>query len=149
MSLTNRVLSGAVKTYKVCETDFLGVRPTVVCKDGFKISIQAGRGYSCTPEDDNGPYTHVELGYPIYPSKLMLNIIKRIGIPLTEPIIAPYAVDKSRLTDTIYKQVPVEATDALLAKHGGPVAFEGECIACTCVEEGVEECLFCQEVVII
>ena len=151
MSITNIMLSGASKTYMVCETDFLGVRPRVVCKDGFKISIQAGRGYSCTPENDDGPYTHVELGYPEYPSKLILRMIKMVGIPISEPTIKTYAVNKNRLEETIYKQVPVAAVDRLLAEHGGLIGFEiyaDDDPGCTCTEGG-EPCLYCQAAAIL
>lgn len=33
-------------------------------KGDFEVSIQASRTHYCTPRDDYGPWTHVELGYP-------------------------------------------------------------------------------------
>ena len=131
MALTNKLLKKAVKTYQVCETDFLGVRPRVTCRDGLNISIQAGRGYSCLPEDDYGPYTHVELGYPVYPDRLMLKLMKKVGIPVREPLIFAYAVDKHCLERTIYKRVPVEVVDKLLETHGGVKGFCGKCSSCS------------------
>ena len=41
--------------------DFKTVAPTVVCKDGSELSVQASWGHYCTPRDNFGPYTHVEV----------------------------------------------------------------------------------------
>lgn len=138
MTLTNKLLKRAVKTYQVCETDFLGVRPRITCRDGLNISIQAGRGYSCLPENDDGPYTHVELGYPMYPSRLMLKLMRKVGIPVVETLIFKYAVDKYRLEKTIYQRVPVEIVDKFLEEHGG---VKGVCEKCTdCSSSQRREC---------
>jgi hypothetical protein len=37
-------------------------RPHITCKDGTSLSIQAGKGYCSTPQNDFGLYTHVEVG---------------------------------------------------------------------------------------
>ena len=37
---------------------------TIRCNDGFSMSVQASREHYCTPRNDEGPYTHVEVGYP-------------------------------------------------------------------------------------
>lgn len=126
MILTNRFLEATTKTYQFCEDDFLGVRPRAICRDGFNVSIQVGRGYNATPDNDYGPYTRVELGYPIYPDKLLMSLMKRFGIPYIEELLLRYAEDFEHPTETIYKQVPVRTVDKLLRKHGGIVAFEDE-----------------------
>lgn len=42
------------------------VRPRLVCKDGWSLSVQAGDGLYCSPRMDNAPkgYSCVEVGYP-------------------------------------------------------------------------------------
>ena len=40
------------------------VQPQIRCRDGFRVSVQASRDHFCTPRDDHGPCTHVEVGYP-------------------------------------------------------------------------------------
>jgi hypothetical protein len=52
-----------------------------------------------------GPYKDVELGYPSQPDEL----------------IAKWAEDKTRPTETIYPWVAVDVVRDLIAKHGGAV----------------------------
>lgn len=83
----------------------LKVRPAVVCKDGFTISIQASDSHYCTPRTSTEKeYETVELGYPSEP----------------DDIITDYAEDDN-LTKTVYGYVPVTVVDKLLEKHGGIV----------------------------
>ena len=35
--------------------------PTVICKDGTQMSVQASAHHYCTPRTNKGPYTHVEI----------------------------------------------------------------------------------------
>ena len=78
----------------------------VRCEDGFGISIQASRTSYCIPQNDIGPYTQVELGFPTIPDFL----------------ISKYAEMPDSLTETVYGYVPVGIVKALLIKHGGPVS---------------------------
>lgn len=39
----------------------------VVCKDGATVSVQASSLHYSTPREDDGPYTHIEAGYPSMP----------------------------------------------------------------------------------
>jgi len=75
----------------------------VGCKDGFGVSVQAGRTNYCDPRNDKGPYTAVELGFP----------------SASDSLILKYAEDSSRPTETVYGWVPVGVVKALLIKHGG------------------------------
>ncbi len=75
----------------------------VECKDGFGVSVQASRRNYCTPENDSGPYTAVELGFPT----------------ASDSLIIKYAENKSDPTETVYGWVPVGVVHALLIKHGG------------------------------
>ena len=80
----------------------------VTCKDGFNVSIQAnGRNY-CSPRDDVGPYTSVELGMP----------------STTDSLIIKYAEDSNQPTETVYGWVPVGIVKALLIKHKGVISGE-------------------------
>ena len=79
-------------------------RPPIVCKDGFTMSVQAGSGFYCKPQIDTGPYTHVEVGYPSIKAR----------------VLNPYG----RPSQGIYARVPVDVVDALIAKHGGIVAWQ-------------------------
>ena len=62
------------------------VRPPVECKDGFKMSVQAGMYHYCSPQNDVGPWTSVEVGFP---SKV-------------EPILWEYAEEPGKWTDTVF-----------------------------------------------
>ncbi len=74
----------------------------VYCNDGFSISIQAGDGLYCSPRNNKGPYSELELGNPSHPDELIIG----------------YAEDPDRPTHTVYAYVPSTVVWDLLAKHG-------------------------------
>lgn len=78
---------------------------SIVCKDGFSISVQAhARGY-CLPRDNIGPYVAVECGFPSGPvTPEMMAFIER---GWTEP------------TESVFAYVPVAIVRELIAMHGG------------------------------
>jgi len=80
----------------------------VTCADGFRMSVQASEGAYCTPRNNDGPYTEVEIGYPSDP----------------EIMIMRWAEDKSRPTDTVYGWVPTGVVRDVIVKHGGAVSGE-------------------------
>ena len=78
------------------------------CYDGFKMSVQASAERLCTPKDDQGPYTHVEVGRP---SEL-------------EELLMPYAYAPSMIVGmrpVLYANVPAAVIRAVLEKHAGMV----------------------------
>jgi len=75
----------------------------VQCRDGFTMSVQAGRGMYCTPRCDDGPYSAVEVGYPSSAC----------------PILSPYAEDPNKPTRTVYGWVPAAKILECVAAHGG------------------------------
>ena len=75
----------------------------LVCKDGFKVSVQASATHYCAPRDNEGPYNEFELGFPSEASAL----------------IQEYAEDAENPTSTVYGHVPLNTVLALLAEHGG------------------------------
>ena len=77
--------------------------PAIKCNDGFSISVQASERSYSTPQDNIGPWTHVECGYP---SDKEESIIK-------------YASDPSHPTETVYGWVPIELVEGIIKKHGG------------------------------
>lgn len=80
--------------------------PHVRCKDGFRMSVQAGTYLYSTPREDQGPWTHVELGFPS----------KR---PQPWEQWKSYCEDPRSPLRTVYGYVPVEMVEALIALHGG------------------------------
>lgn len=79
-------------------------RPYVICKDGYKISIQANRHMYCVPKRNRADsYSRVELGYP----------------NREDDLIADYAEVPWDIRQCIFGYVPVEIVDRLLEKHGG------------------------------
>jgi len=83
---------------------FVENHPAITCNDGFTVSVQASGFHYCTPRDNAGPYTCVELGYPS-------------ETPIPE--IMEYAEDPSNPTGTVYAHVPVELVKKLIDEHGG------------------------------
>ena len=77
--------------------------PHVVCKDGFKMSVQAGQSLYSEPKADADSYEEMEVGYP---SK-------------EERLLARYAEDGENLCDTVYGYVPCSIIDKIIEKHGG------------------------------
>ena len=79
-----------------------------VCKDGFSLSIQGHEGAYCSPRNDEGPYSSVEVGFP----------------SVVDPLLHPYAENKSKPTDTVYGWVPSTVVLEVLQSHGGWVDGE-------------------------
>ena len=82
---------------------------SVICADGFRMSVQAHEGGYCSPRiNDAERYTAVEVGYP-----------SRV-----EPLLMPFCEDPNEPTETVYGYVPSHVVTTVIAKHGGMV--EGE-----------------------
>ena len=82
---------------------------TVVCADGFEMSVQARAGAYCLPRMTDAPvYREVEVGFP----------------SIEEPMLIKWAEDKHKPTDTVYGWVPVRIVTNVIAKHGGMVSGE-------------------------
>ena len=77
--------------------------PHVVCKDGFKMSVQAGQSLYSTPKDVADEYEDAEVGFPSEEEKLLTT----------------YAEDQDNLCDTVYGYVPCSVIDQVIEKHGG------------------------------
>lgn len=77
------------------------IRNHLKCDDGFTMSIQASEYHYCLPRDNEGPYTHVEIGFPSE----------------VEPLLLPYADEPEEPTQTVYGYVPREVVEAVVRKH--------------------------------
>ena len=77
--------------------------PHVVCKDGFKMSVQAGQSLYSTPKDVADDYEDAEVGFP----------------STEESLLTTYAEDNDNLCDTVYGYVPCSIIDEVIEKHGG------------------------------
>ena len=93
-----------VKTYS---TDYScqDLRQHLVCKDGFKMSVQASETHYCTPRHNGlgGNYSAVEIGFP----------------NRKEPRLMEWAEDRKKPTKTVYGYVPVGVVDEIIQAHGG------------------------------
>ena len=77
--------------------------PHVICKDGFKMSVQAGQSLYSDPKDVTDSYEAAEVGYP----------------STEESLLTSYAEDEENLCGTVYGYVPCSIIDAVIEKHGG------------------------------
>ncbi len=75
----------------------------VICKDGFKMSVQAGQSLYSTPKDVADDYDEAEVGFP----------------STEESLLTTYAEDNNNLCDTVYGYVPCSIIDEVIDKHGG------------------------------
>lgn len=81
------------------------IRPTLVCSDGFNMSVQASYFHYCYPRQtlSDSNYNEVEVGFP----------------NMEEPLIMEYAENPEIPTETVYGWVPIAVIDEVIVKHGG------------------------------
>ncbi len=91
-----------IVTTKESEHGYTVCKPQIVCNDGFKMSVQAGKGLYSTPRQTAKEYSAVEIGFPSE----------------EEPLISEYA-EGSDLTETVYPYTPIEVVEKVVKKHGG------------------------------
>ncbi len=75
----------------------------VVCADGTTLSVQASSTHYCSPRDDDGPWSAVEIGFPSRKLEALM----------------PFAQDYNDPTDTIYCNVPMTVLAAVVDECGG------------------------------
>jgi hypothetical protein len=78
------------------------------CKDGATLSIQASKYHYCTPRDNEGPYSTIEVGF----------IIDKDGEQITPPESWKVHADGEFPSD-VYGYVPVELVQEFCDSHGG------------------------------
>ena len=77
--------------------------PSIVCKDGFKVSVQVGSSHYCSPRSVDGPWYQVELGFPNKVVQEWMDYIEDYDQPL----------------DTVYAYVPIQLVIDAFESHGG------------------------------
>lgn len=83
------------------------IRPMVVCKDGFSLSIQASSGHYCVPAANNRTdYTELELG-----------CLSEV-VPELNGYMDPGS-DEKGYSRAVFAYVPRELVKSILRKHGG------------------------------
>lgn len=75
-------------------------RDPIICSDGYWVSVQASKWHFCTPENNTGPWTHVEVYFPWH---------------LDEDDLKDMPYGK----DSVYACVPVDVLQTVLRRHGG------------------------------
>jgi hypothetical protein len=76
----------------------------IKCADGTTLSVQASSCHHCTPRDDDGPYTAVEVGFPSMTIESFLSYIENADL---DPI------------DSVYGWVPIYVVAQAILDHGG------------------------------
>ncbi len=89
----------------------LKARPSIVCNDGLKMSVQASSAHMCSPKQSFEPnsekqYFTVEVGFP---SETIPEFLEYMDWPIEE-------VDP---TASIYAYVPIYVVEEVIVKHGG------------------------------
>ena len=73
---------------------------TVLCKDGFSMSVQAGERHYSSPRNNTGPWESVEIGFPSQKESLILE----------------YAEEPNTPTETVYGWVPTQTVWDVILK---------------------------------
>lgn len=88
---------------KTKQQDDYGVRPRIICNDGFSMSVQGSKGHYCSPRQMQDWYTKMEIGYP----------------SLAVEDLMQYAEDSDSSTQTVYGYVPCLIIENIIFNHGG------------------------------
>lgn len=104
--LTKRIARTQENSRGIMERKLPNAKP-VYCNDGvLSMSVQASRLHYSTPRTDEGPYTHVEVGFPsVKPPQSWAEYCD--GDFETKPC------------DTVYAYVPLELVAEFIELHGG------------------------------
>lgn len=91
----------------------------VICASGLKMSVQASAYHYCTPRESEGPWTHVEVGFP----------------PARVEALMPWMEDwgDTDPTQAVYGYVPIEVVAQVIADHGG---FAEDAALCQSIRGG-------------
>ena len=81
--------------------------PHIICADGEKLSVQASHNHYCSPRNDFGPYTKVEVGYP------------SVAPPETWARYFDGDWSPEAACGSVYGYIPVELVREFILEHGG------------------------------
>jgi hypothetical protein len=98
----------AARTFAAIDAECVRATPRrishVVCNDGFWVSVQAGINMYSSPDENCGPWTEFELGYP---SAEEPRLLKYLQVESKDPL------------KSVYPYVPIEVVREVIAAHGG------------------------------
>lgn len=91
-------------------TDMPEQLPTLKAADGFTVSVQASEYHYCVPRKNEGPYSHVECGYP-----------SELPTAKNEWLPAPWAkwAETPNTTQTVFAYIPIIEVAREFARRGG------------------------------
>lgn len=89
----------------------------VYFNNGGNISIQASRTAYSKPRNDEGPYTHMEMGYPSKNTVLPKNVLKYVEQSATYNDDGSYSGNDPY--NSVYPYVPVSVIKQLIQANGG------------------------------
>ena len=99
-------------------------RPSVVCMDGFEMSVQAGKHHYSTPREWESHITDYEV--PSNAEGAFADVgdigysAVEVGFPSEqEPLLMPYVEVEDGRWDTVYPYTPVDVVYDVIIKHGG------------------------------
>ena len=78
-------------------------RPSIICNDGFEMSVQGSKTHYSSPRDNSYLFEAMEIGFP----------------SVKEDLIIEYAESKDSPTQTVYGWVPTDIIQKVIDKHGG------------------------------
>ena len=84
------------------DNDYL-IRPSIVCNDGFTMSVQGSNRHYCSPRNLSKHYLKMEIGFPSEQEDLIMQFVE----------------DKSNPTEQVYGYVPCEIIQNVIDKHNG------------------------------
>jgi hypothetical protein len=95
--------------------------------NGGKVSIQASRSHYCQPRNDEGPYTHVEIGFPTRETRIPKLLIR------FEESSQHGQGEGFNPYESVYGYVPASVVNKLIQMNGGvksgevpPLVSKGE-----------------------
>jgi hypothetical protein len=86
-------------------------RPRIECENGLSMSVQASEFAYCQPRENEGPYTHVEVGFP---NREVAALMPYIEMSDGDP------------TESVYPWVPIEVIVKIIEEAGGARETEWE-----------------------
>lgn len=84
--------------------------PHIICADNTMISVQACRIAYCYPTSDEGPYTHVEVGFLESPH-------------VVEDLLTKWGWSEFQYDEYLFGYVPIELVIQCINIHGGIKRF--------------------------
>jgi len=92
------------RTHRKQKTNYFGLCPRARV-GGFTFSVQASSTHYCTPRENEGPWSTVEVGFPDRKIKELM----------------PYVEDEDEPTETVYAYVPITLLNRVLGQIGDKI----------------------------